>query len=167
MIVVAIIGVLSALALPALTAYIRRSKTAEAGLNLRRMFDASVTYYQEDRVARTGDVMPPRFPAAIGQTPGDPSVLMCSGGASVAFRPLADTWSDETWMALNFAISDPHRFSYQFESEGIGADASFTARASADLDCDGTGSLFERAGGVEPDRGVTGGAGMYVFRALE
>ena len=42
MIVVAIIGILAAVAIPAFMKYIRRSKTTEALMNVRKMFDSSV-----------------------------------------------------------------------------------------------------------------------------
>ena len=42
MIVVAIMGLLAAIAIPAFTKYIRRSKTSEAVMNLRKLFDGSV-----------------------------------------------------------------------------------------------------------------------------
>ena len=42
MIVVAIIGILAAVAIPAFMKYIRRSKTVEATMNVRKLFDSSV-----------------------------------------------------------------------------------------------------------------------------
>ena len=44
MIVVAIIGILAAVAIPAFMKYIRRSKTVEATMNVRKLFDSSVSY---------------------------------------------------------------------------------------------------------------------------
>ena len=41
MIVVAILGILTALAIPALSAYIARSKTSEASSNLNQMFKST------------------------------------------------------------------------------------------------------------------------------
>src|SRR4051794_25383585 len=45
MVVVSILGVLAALAIPALTSYVRRSKTAEATVNLNMMFKGAASYY--------------------------------------------------------------------------------------------------------------------------
>ncbi|MEZ4468229.1 MAG: prepilin-type N-terminal cleavage/methylation domain-containing protein, partial [bacterium] len=41
MIVVAIIGILAAVAIPAFMRYIRNSKTSEATINLRKIFDGA------------------------------------------------------------------------------------------------------------------------------
>ena len=45
MIVVAIIGILAAVAIPAFMKYIKKSKTAEANQFLKKMSDAARTYY--------------------------------------------------------------------------------------------------------------------------
>ena len=45
MIVVSIIGILAATALPAFMKYIRRSKTVEAMMNVRKLYDSSVAYF--------------------------------------------------------------------------------------------------------------------------
>jgi len=55
MIVVAIIGILSAVAIPAFIMYIRRSKTVEATMNIRKMFDSSIAYFE----AEHGDSVSP------------------------------------------------------------------------------------------------------------
>ena len=51
MVVVVIVGLLAAVAIPFNHA-VRRSKTSEAVVNLRRMFDGAVTSYQADVVTR-------------------------------------------------------------------------------------------------------------------
>ncbi|HEY8430179.1 MAG TPA: prepilin-type N-terminal cleavage/methylation domain-containing protein, partial [Sandaracinaceae bacterium] len=45
MIVVAIIGILAAIAVPAFIGYVRRSKTSEAGAQLKNLFTAAAGYY--------------------------------------------------------------------------------------------------------------------------
>src|SRR5262249_50309892 len=44
--VIPAVGVLSAIAIPAFMKYIRKSKTTEAPMNVRRLADASVAYYE-------------------------------------------------------------------------------------------------------------------------
>ncbi|HVZ37055.1 MAG TPA: prepilin-type N-terminal cleavage/methylation domain-containing protein [Polyangiaceae bacterium] len=51
MIVVAILGVLAAIAIPAFVTYVRRAKTVEATENLSKMFDAAASYYLRERAA--------------------------------------------------------------------------------------------------------------------
>jgi len=48
MIVVAILGILAAIAIPAFATYIRRSKTGEAYENLEGLFKSVSTYYNKD-----------------------------------------------------------------------------------------------------------------------
>ncbi|HEY6880275.1 MAG TPA: prepilin-type N-terminal cleavage/methylation domain-containing protein, partial [Polyangiales bacterium] len=49
MIVVAILGILAAIAIPAFVTYIRRAKTVEATENVSKMFDAAASYYARER----------------------------------------------------------------------------------------------------------------------
>ena len=46
MIVVVILGILAAVAIPAFTRYVKRSKTAEATGNITKIYQGQLTYYQ-------------------------------------------------------------------------------------------------------------------------
>ena len=61
MIVVAIIGILASVAIPAFMKYIRRSKTVEATMNIRKMFDATVSYFASERADSTGQILAKQF----------------------------------------------------------------------------------------------------------
>lgn len=52
MIVVAIIGILAAIAIPALTKYMRKARTSEAKANIAKIFDGTSAYYSEEHVDR-------------------------------------------------------------------------------------------------------------------
>lgn len=135
MIVVAIIGILAAVAIPAFMKYIKKSKTTEAKEHLKKMADSAKTYYMEG----AGN-----FPETQATTP-DLTVPCDDGGKA---NPVASWWATTTWKALDFAMDDPHYFAYEFES----ADASFTARAYGDLDCDETYSTFSLVGTAQNER---------------
>lgn len=177
MIVVVILGVLAAVAIPAFIKYIRRAKTSEAEDKLSEMFRSAVSYFTQENVQRgaAAAALDPQFPAPEGLTPGGCS--FCAGAADGRCDPnnggggasydgaTAAGWDTNTWQALNFAISDPHYFVYEFAStpptgdRGVGA--GFTARAQADLDDDTNCSLFERAGIATANGDVQGSRGIF------
>jgi len=166
MIVVAIIGLLAAVAIPAFEKSVRRSKTSEATINLRRIYDGAVTSYQSEQVDRSGQGLPPKFPDGIGDTPGENACCQandrgqCPADSRAFVRP--------TWQELQFSVDDPHYYWYTFVSEGEGAGAQFTARASGNLNCDANYSTFERIGFVDLITGsIQGGSGVHVIKPLE
>ncbi len=164
MIVVAIIGILAAVAIPAFMKYIRQSKTSEATMNLRKMYDASVTYFLEEYAARNGAILPRQFPLSIASTPDETA---CDGNTSRKITPNADNWDAATWQGLHFSVEDPHYFQYGYTSDGTGSASSFTAGAWGDLNCDAVLSTFERVGHVDDENNVNGGAGIFSNNRLE
>jgi type IV pilus assembly protein PilA len=164
MIVVAIIGILAAVAIPAFMKYIRRSKTSEATMNIRKMFDSSVSYFEEEHASRAGVILAKQFPDPTNMTPA----TGCCAGTGGKCAPLASNWSaSATWNALNFSVDDPHYYQYTYAAGGTGTASQFTARANGDLNCDGILSTFERIGSVDPTGNVSGGSGLYKNLPLE
>jgi type IV pilus assembly protein PilA len=162
MIVVAILGILAAVAIPAFVRYIRRAKTTEAVDKLAYLFRSSSAYVTADRVGRGvgASAATQIFPVSASQTP---STLP----GTTRVTDTAGTWDTPTWNALSFSIADPHYFSYAYDSNGSGASAQFTARASGDLDGDTTASTFERAAGMNAQLEVQGSQGIWMNNELE
>lgn len=159
MIVVAIIGILAAVAIPAFMRYIRRSKSTEATINLRKIFDGAAAYYSDEHANRAGDILSRQFPASVASTPDVPA---CVAGESKKFTPDADMWRQPTWSAVKFGIDDPFLFQYDFDSAGTGVGSTFTVGAHGDLDCNGTLSTFERVAKIDQNNNFSGGAqGVY------
>jgi hypothetical protein len=128
---------------------------SEASMNVRRLFDSSVSYYDSDYTTPAGELLPPQFPQSVPRTPAE---VPCGEPHVSDWQ----TWTTPTWEALNFAVSDPHYFSYQYDSSGTGTGSSFTASAFGDLDCDGVLSTYVRVGRVGEGNEVRGGAGLLV-----
>lgn len=163
MIVVAIIGILAAVAIPAFMKYIRRSKTTEATMNIRKLFDSSVSYYEEEHATQAGLIVAKQFPLTNAATPGLGSCAGQPGGKCV---PTPALWATETWQALNFSVDDPFYYSYSYTSTGTDSTSQFTATANGDLNGDGVYSTFERLGTIV-NGNVQGGSGLFKSRPLE
>ena len=161
MIVVAILGILAAVAIPSMIRYLRRAKTSEALDKLHAIYRGSHTYATGERGGRGigGLTLPPQFPLSQLPTPAVPP-------AGIKQVDPVGTWDTPTWFALDFNVADPHYYSYEYAS-GAGAPRAFTARALGDLDGDGLQSTFERAGALNSENELQGSPGIYMINELE
>ena len=134
MIVVAIIGILAAVAIPAFMDYMKRSKKTEASLQLNKIGKNAKRAYSEasSYVVGTSAVLPVK-----------PGTGGCCGGPNNHCAPVPATFAgDATWKQLDFQIDEPSLFYYSY----VGAATVFTALATGDLDCDGTEIIYTLAG---------------------
>ncbi len=162
MIVVAVLGVLVATALPSFAAFVRRSKTSEAVEKLAYLFRMSSTYATGERSLRAVRTapLPTMFPQSVARTPA-------AIPRAVRVVDPAGAWNQPTWEALSFAISDPHYYSYEYVSSGGSSTAMFSARGVGDLDGDGRASTFERSGRLTPTGEMQGSPGIWMNSELE
>ncbi len=195
MIVVTILGILAAIAIPTLTLYVRRVKTAEASGQLAKLFDATSAYYNVDHVDRgevtqigDGGVVANgathRCPHPAGSPTGGEAgftpTVNCNagpagrcvpgvGGAGPGSYDIAEWALNPMWNALNFGMEQGHFFHYNYVSSntnvGFG-ECQFTAQAFGDLDDDGEYSTFERSGAADRN-GVNAATGLYIHRVVE
>jgi type IV pilus assembly protein PilA len=168
MVVVAIIGILAAVAVPAFMKNSRKAKTSEATINVKKIYDGARSYYHEELTDRNGHVINKQFPASATQTP---AIDVCCASYGMKCRPDPTLWTSASWQALKFSMDDPHYYSYYYtrqlnEASTIGAD-SFVAGANGNLNCDATYSTFEMAGAATENGDVTGSAGLYKDKELE
>jgi len=123
MIVVAIIGILAAVAIPAFMDYMKKSKKTEASLQLNKIAKNSKVYFntQSQYVQLPGASLPAAWAAGTSCKVTTPE--------SSAFA------ADSGWAALDFQVDEPNLFQYAYNFSSL-SDA--TATALGDLDCDGT-----------------------------
>ncbi len=174
MIVVAIIGILAAIAIPAFMNYIKRSKTTEAGIQLKAMFQGAATYYEQERGQR-GVPAPGGGTVAVTRCMVNSAVTTNAPSSQKTVLDFATEPAD--FRTIGFAPADPLYYQYQIVSTGTVAgacgDAStpgtqlYAFQANGDLDGDGTPSLFEIAAGVNADAALYNGGAVYVENELE
>jgi len=157
MIVVAIIGILAAVAIPAFLKYIKKAKTTEARTNIAKIVTGEVAYYDEEKVNRDGTIIAKYFVAA------GPSPSTAPGINKVT----VDWDADDNWAALKFGTDSAILFSYSTTTSGSDSTAAFTATAQGDLDGDSSYSTFERVGYHNAAGQLELGSGLYVLNELE
>jgi prepilin-type N-terminal cleavage/methylation domain-containing protein len=134
MIVVAIIGILAAVAIPAFMDYMKRSKKTEAALQLNKIGKNAKRAYSENSAYVTGTAL---------QLPAKPGGGGCCGGTNNHCTANPTGFAGDTvWKNLDFQIDEPSLFVYDY----TGAATSFTAKATGDLDCDNTEIVYTLAG---------------------
>jgi hypothetical protein len=168
-----LLGIVSALFGPTTSKYHRRMQTAEPRIFLARMYDGIVAAMYEDPQRPSTFRGCPIAQPQIGWTPSlDLACTTGPGGRCTIGddRPAAyspEVWTSKGWTALGFAVSEAHRFHYNFRATYI-PDAhgcQFTAQAFGDLDGDGLFSTFERAGAA--DRVGVNAPGLYIDNEVE
>jgi type IV pilus assembly protein PilA len=168
MIVVAILGILAAVAIPAFINYMRRAKTSEATLNIDRIFEGGIAYFEAEHVQRgvSGTILQHCLPSSETWTPAAPASAEKYNAATVVTE-----WDTPTWKALDFAMGDNFYYQYEFVTDVSGQPASagnyFYASSQGDLDGDGSPSLFERMAEVTDEGTIQGSAGVYKRDPLE
>ncbi len=164
MIVVAILGILAAVAIPAFIKYMKRAKTAEATQNLKAMHDGAISYYGGEHATSglTAVLYNKCLPKSTALTPA----TIAKAKKNMATK---DLFTSPEWKALNFQVGDDYYYSYQFVNSAAGCNvsaATITLEAQGDLDGDGTTSLFKRWMEVSAD-GIRAVGGYYKQNPLE
>jgi len=184
---VAMAGIGAAIAIPAFTKYMRRSKTSEARVQIAKMFDAAAAYFNEERVSPPGvaslathgcpndgrasgtaGITPP-LSVDCGEGPGGRCVPKIGGGSDPGDYDMRLWLENPVWSGLDFQMEQGHAFHYDFKwtNSGTGfGSCQFTAQAFGDLDGDGVWSTYERSGAAD-EIGVNGAAGLYIDQEVE
>jgi Tfp pilus assembly major pilin PilA len=171
MIVVAIIGILAAIAIPAFIKYIKRSKASEANGIVKKMQDGAKGYFESDQ-AGTGGLANAAEPWHSSGTAGIPvefdDKVFPGGSTAIAlethtFVPEGGTkaapnnvgnWSDTILAAankLNLEMVESTYFGYGYTQAGSGggtAGANMTAWGCHDFDADGGATIANCSDGT-------------------
>ena len=172
MIVVAIIGILAAVAIPAFLKFIRKSKTSESGINIKAIGDGAVSWFDAEHADANGSPISKHFPNTSSPTGITdigalvPSTAPCTGGNPLYVRDSA-RWESEPWKSLKFGINKAHYFRYQYQPTGTATASVFTVWAYANLDCDGTESTYTVRANVNGTTGEVERTQLIVTEALE
>jgi len=167
MIVVAIIGVLAALAIYGVRKYLSNAKTAEARMSVGRLAKDAQLAYEKETVA-TG-VVDLKKTAAIAHKLCSTAAKVPAADADIANKkyqstptdwitaPLADG-TPGGWNCLKFTMSDPQYFQYAYSTTSdpllAAADAdTFTATARGNLDGDLVLSTLSMDGRIQTEAG--------------
>lgn len=154
MIVVAIIGILAAVAIPAFVKYLRKSKTVEATEGLDKLKVGATQYFQADHYDSAGNIAPKSFPTSGAATTA-PATACCGQATAPKCTPATADWAGSPWHELHFGLTDPHYYQWGWDTANTSSAAVYTARALGDLDCDGTASEFKILGTIDTEGGVT------------
>ena len=84
-------------------------------MNVRKLFDSSVSYFESERADTAGTILAKQFPGNVGPSPAQNS---CCGQAGDKCKPVTTNCDAPEWAALNFSVDDPFYFWYQYVSAG-------------------------------------------------
>jgi prepilin-type N-terminal cleavage/methylation domain-containing protein len=150
MIVVAIVGVLSTLAIQGVRRYVANARSAEARGAIGGLARCAVTAYDRD-LSTVGGVL------AAGATHAGPAKSFGASASNTVPASLTSVralkyqsapaeWltgdANSGWLCLKFNVSSPQAYMYGYLATS-GPDGAFTASAQGDLNGDGVTSTFE------------------------
>jgi prepilin-type N-terminal cleavage/methylation domain-containing protein len=123
MIVVAIIGILAAVAIPMFTDALNKSKRTEAVIQLENIGKNAVARYNIDGA----------YPSI--EAPLTPGTDCCTQNVDGKRRcaVVDNDWSKDGWRALDFSLNKPFQFQYSYKSSSA---SEFTAQAIGKPNCD-------------------------------
>ncbi len=178
-----------------LNAYMLRSKTSEARVQVAKLFDSSAAYFMEEHVERGATLLGPdgslptvaphqcpndgRPEGSAGITP--PLSVDCNAGPKGRCIPVEGEpsgpgeysiklWTDNpVWEGLNFMQEQGHYFHYDFrwknDPKGFGS-CELTVQAFGDLDDDDVFSTFERTAKAS-ESGIDASAELRIEQEIE
>lgn len=145
----AIVVVLFALGINSYYRFVRAAKTAEARMMLGSMARDAMSAYEAESYdsfgALTTNVL---CPSASNPVPADVADIKGRQYMSTPGEWEADKTGNGGFACLNFRMTEPQHYQYDYQSNGKGVGSSFRGFARGDLDGDGVLSNFTIEGRV-------------------
>jgi type IV pilus assembly protein PilA len=166
MIVVAILGILAAIAIPAFVTYVRRAKSAEATDQVKKLFNAASVYYDKSHsgagIEATSNEHCTVGSGTDGKTPSDQKNSGVYEGSSVF---------DAKAGGLGFSLEYGY-YSYRVVDSTAGCQRGpstplYTMRAVGNLDNDGIESTFDLAVGSNAENELYHSRGFNITNETE
>ena len=143
MIVVAIIGILAAVAIPGFMSYIKSSKTSEAKTNLKAIADGAISYYESEHCFDAACMSPtnqlyPGIPSSNAYAAAKKTVVPNAATPGTKQSPslaaVTNVLAADPYKTLKFQINKPFYYAYQYASAGTNpGESTFIAGAQANL----------------------------------
>ncbi len=140
MVVVAIIGILAAIAIPSISQYVAESKTTEANENLRSIADHAIAYYHaehyfSDNGSNRSDGFYPGCQTNDNSAPSKCSTVNSCTGLKISLgeriNPNDIDWNTQPWVRLGFSIGSPMFYCYTYTTNN--SVTTFEATATGSL----------------------------------
>jgi len=159
MIVVAIVGILAALAIYGVRKYMSNAKSAEARNSIGQMGKDAITAYFKEGMdasvlalgASTSVVNQLCDGSNVEAVPNKGNISQSSMPAQIKAKKYQSAPAEwKSWDCLHFSMNDPQYYQYDYVSPGgATAGTTFQCQAAGDLNGDGLGSLFTMSGAIQ------------------
>jgi type IV pilus assembly protein PilA len=142
MIVVAIIGILAALAIYGVKRYLVNAKTAEAKQNLGRLVKDAISAYEKETMAGNTLGLGASVPAVHQLCPSVTAAVPTAVPKGSKIQADPAEWGSNGWGCLKFSVASPVYYQYGYTAQNplSNTNASFQTTAVGDLDGDGNPS---------------------------
>ena len=173
MIVVAILGILAAIAIPAFVTYVRRSKSTEAVTQIDQMFKLAASYYNpSEKVNAAGMAASQQVHCTVVADPGDaanppgPTKVERTYGAATGFNATTGLGFGGGFVYYQYSLVSPLPGCDHTPLAVAGA-LLYTMRATGDLDGDAVTSNFEQAATINDQNELYRARGFFVVNETE
>ena len=169
MVVVAIMGVLAALAIPAFIGYMRRARTSEAVQTINSVYASAASLYASERATRgiSSSVVTACVAETTPLSPSNPGSDKKDFTGGAGFDQLVFKQADYVYFGYGISSVVPAGGGIVCVTNPTSLNDVYTFYAQGDLDDDGERSTFELAVGASGGYELYHARGFYVANEIE